>query len=175
MGQTQQRTHNSDHHLVVYPLPPQLPTSPYLDQLYAPMAALGVDVRRGRPRHALPALLLGRGPRILHLHFFDELTQRHGQIATAARSLLFLARLAALRRRGVRLVWTAHNLEPHELHHPAWGFLVYRTVARWAETVIAHSQAARELLDARYGPLSRCDVVPHGSYIGLHGPQRDRA
>ena len=49
----------------VYPLPPQLPTSPYLDQLYAPMAALGVDVRRGRPRYDLPALLLGRGSRIL--------------------------------------------------------------------------------------------------------------
>src|SRR4051794_29999442 len=85
----------------VYPLPPQLPTSPYLDQLYAPMSALGVDVVRVRPRYALPALLLGRGPRILHLHFFDELTQRRGQVATAARSLLFLALLAILRWRGV--------------------------------------------------------------------------
>ena len=159
----------------VYPLPPQLPTSPYLDQLYAPMAELGVDVRRGRPRYELPALLLGRGPRILHLHFFDELTQRPSRTATAARSLLFLALLALLRRRGVGLVWTAHNLEPHELHHPAWGSLVYRLVARWSDAVIAHSQAARELLEARYGSLPRCVMIPHGSYIGLYGPPRDRA
>ena len=60
----------------------------------------GIAVRRDRPRYALPALLLGRGPRILHLHFFDELTQRHGRIATALRSLLFLALLEALRLRG---------------------------------------------------------------------------
>jgi len=88
--------------MVVYPLPPQLPTNPYLDDLYAPMAALGVAVRRGRPRYELPRLLLGRGPRILHLHFFDELTQRPGTGATAPRSLLFLALLLALRLPFVR-------------------------------------------------------------------------
>jgi beta-1,4-mannosyltransferase len=98
--------------ITVYPLPPQLLTSPYLDQLYAPMAHLGVAVRRGRPRYELPALLLGRGRRILHLHFFDELTQRPSWWHTAARSLLFLALLALLRLRSTRLVWTAHNLQP---------------------------------------------------------------
>jgi beta-1,4-mannosyltransferase len=163
-------------HLVrVYPLPPQLPTSPYLDQLYAPMADLGVTVRRLRPRYAIPELLLGRGSRILHLHFFDELTQRPSGIATATLSLLFLALLAVLRLRGVRLVWTAHNLQPHESYHPFWGFLVYRFVARWSAVVIAHSQAARGLLDARYGPLPHAAVIPHGSYIGLYGAQRDQA
>jgi glycosyltransferase involved in cell wall biosynthesis len=180
MDNTQHATRNaqlasSAHPLIVYSLPPQLLTSPYLDQLYAPMAALGVDVRRGRPRYDLPALLLGRGPRILHLHFFDELTQRPSRGATAARSLAFLALLAALRLRGIGLVWTAHNLEPHELHHPAWGFLVYRLAARWSDALIAHSQAAREQLEARYGPLPRCVVIPHGSYVGLYGPPRDRA
>jgi beta-1,4-mannosyltransferase len=161
--------------MVVYSLPPQLPTSPYLDQLYAPMRALGVDVRRSRPRYAVPALLLGRGPRILHVHFFDELTQRRGRVATAVRSLLFLALLALLRLRGVHLVWTAHNLQPHELHHPRWGFLVYRTVARWADAIIAHSQAARAQLEQHYGALPQSIVIPHGSYIGLYGPPRDRA
>ena len=159
----------------VYSLPPQLLTSPYLDQLYAPMSAWGLDIRRTRPRRGLPALLLGRGPRVLHLHFFDELTQRNSQLATAARSLLFLGLLLALRLRGVRLVWTAHNLEPHELYHPWWGFLVYRMVARWADAIIAHSQAARTMLEARYGPLPRCDVIPHGNYVDLYGPPRDQA
>jgi beta-1,4-mannosyltransferase len=139
------------------------------------MRAQGVDVLRSRPRYAVPALLLGRGPRILHLHFFDELTQRRSPAATAARSLLFLALLALLRWRGVRLVWTAHNLQPHELHHPLWGFLVYRLVARWSAAIIAHSQAARALLEQRYGALPQCVVIPHGSYVGLAGAPRDRA
>jgi beta-1,4-mannosyltransferase len=139
------------------------------------MHVQGVDVLRSRPRYALPALLLGYGPRILHLHFFDELTQRPSQAATAVRSLLFLALLLLLRWRGVRLVWTAHNLEPHELHHPLWGFLVYRLVARWSAAIIAHSHAARELLEQRYGALPQCVVIPHGSYIDLGGAPRERA
>jgi glycosyltransferase involved in cell wall biosynthesis len=139
------------------------------------MAAPDIQVRRVRPRYAVPELLLGRGPRILHLHFFDELTQRPSKPQTAVRSLLFLLLLALLRMRGVRLIWTAHNLEPHELYHPAWGFLVYRLVARWSAAIIAHSCAARELLEARYGALPNCQVIPIGNYIGLYGPQAGRA
>jgi glycosyltransferase involved in cell wall biosynthesis len=139
------------------------------------MAALGVRVRRGRPRYELLRLLLGRGPRILHLHFFDELTQRHSTLRTAARSLGFLALLAALRLRGARIVWTAHNPRPHEAYRPLWGFLVYRTVARWSDAIIAHSRAARDTLEAIYGPLPRAMVIPHGSYVGLYGPPRERA
>lgn len=139
------------------------------------MAQLGIAVLRGRPRHELPRLLLGHGPRILHLHFFDELTQRRGARATAARSLGFLALLAALRARGVRIVWTAHNLRPHETFHPLWGLLVYRAVARWSAAIVAHSWAALDALEATYGLLPRARVIPHGSYVGLYGPPRDRA
>jgi glycosyltransferase involved in cell wall biosynthesis len=139
------------------------------------MAEHGIAVRRGRPRYELPALLLGGGPRILHLHFFDELTQRPGYWQTAARSLLFLALLRLLRLRGARLIWTAHNLQPHETYHAGWGYLVYRYVARWSDTVIAHSHAARAALEAHYGGLPNCMVIPHGSYIGLYGPPRDPA
>ncbi|HWQ13420.1 MAG TPA: glycosyltransferase family 4 protein [Roseiflexaceae bacterium] len=161
--------------MVVYPLPPQLSPNPYLDQLYGPLEGLGVMVWRTRPRYALPALLAGRGERLLHLHFFDELTQQPGRWATAARTLLFVALLAALRGRGVRLVWTAHNLEPHELRHPAWAFLAYRYVVRQADAVIAHSASALEQLRARYGSPRRAAIIPHGSYVGLYGPPRPRA
>ena len=153
--------------LTIYPLPPQLPTNPYLDQLYGAMAASDVQVRRIRPRYAVPELLLGRGPRILHLHFFDELTQRPSERQTATRSLLFLALLALLRLRGVRLIWTAHNLEPHELYHPTWGFLVYRLVARWADAIIAHSRAALGLPAAGPVLLNIGALRPYKNIEGL--------
>lgn len=161
--------------LAVYPLPPQLPANPYLDMLYAPMGALGIQVRRGRPRAELPRLAFGRGPRILHLHFFDELTQRPSRGATALRSLGFVSLLSLLRLRGVRLVWTAHNLQPHEAHQPTWAWLLYRTVARQSAAIIAHSQAARAQLERRYGPLPQARVIAHGNYIGCYGPPRERA
>lgn len=161
--------------LVVYPLPPVLLNNPYLDQLYAPMSDSGVVVRRGRPRVELLRLLFGGGPRILHLHFFDELTQRPSKLSTALRSMSFVLLLVLLKWRGVRLVWTAHNLAPHETYHPFWSFVVYRIVARWSSVVIAHSSAARDMLESRYGMLPQAVVIPHGSYIGLYGPPRDRA
>ncbi|GAB4196575.1 MAG: hypothetical protein OHK0022_14230 [Roseiflexaceae bacterium] len=160
--------------ITVYPLPPRLETNPYLELLYAPMADLGVEVRRPRARAALAELLRGGAGHILHLHFFDELTQRPALAQTVARSLGFLGMLAALRRRGVRLVWTAHNQAPHELRHPHWAFVVYRTVARWSTAIIAHSNAARAALEDRYGALPHCTVIPHGNYIGRYGPLRER-
>ena len=64
-------------------------------------------MRRGRPRYEFARLLLGRGARILHLHFFDELTQRRGAFQTLLRSLLFLAVLAAVT--GVLLARPRHT------------------------------------------------------------------
>jgi glycosyltransferase involved in cell wall biosynthesis len=160
--------------LIVYPLPPVLPGNPYLDLLYQPIAALGIHIRRDRPRHALPALLARRGPRIVHVHFFDELTQRPSAWATAARSMSFLALLRALRAAGIRLVWTAHNIEPHERFHAGWSDRVYRAVARASDVTITHSEAARAQIQARYAPR-RTVVVPLGHYVGVYGPARDRA
>lgn len=163
--------------ITVYPLPAHLPTNPIFDRLYEPLAEQANDlrIRRLRPRYALPALLFGRGSRILHLHFFDELTQRPSQLATALRSLGFLIVLLTLKLRGVRLVWTAHNLEPHELFFPFWGFVTYRCVARWSDAIIAHSESARQALEARYGPLPHCRVIPLGNYVGQYGPIRNQA
>jgi beta-1,4-mannosyltransferase len=161
--------------VIIYPLPPRLLTNPYLDLLYAPMRESDIDVRRARPRQAVPALLAGRGNRVLHLHFFDELTQRRGALETEARSLALVTLLAALRVRGVRLVWTAHNLVPHELHHPRWAFLTYRYVARSADAVIAHGEAALALVRERYGPLRRAEAIPLGSFAGVYGPPANRA
>jgi glycosyltransferase involved in cell wall biosynthesis len=55
------------------------------------------------------------------------------------------------------------------------GYLLTRCVARCCDAVIAHPQAARRALEASYGPLPNCTVIAHGSYIGLYGPQLDRA
>lgn len=162
--------------ITVYPIPANLPTNPIFDRLYKPLAKQANDltIKRLRPRYALPALLFGRGTRILHLHFFDELTQRPSQISSVIRSIALLIVLFILKLRGVRLVWTAHNLEPHELFFPFWGFLTYRCVARWSDAIIAHSESARQELEARYGPLPHCRVIPLGNYVGQYGPIRNQ-
>ncbi len=161
--------------ITVYPIPHQLLTSPYLDQLYAPMAnAPGLTIRRIGFRSTLQELLLQRSARIAHWHFFDELTQVPAAWQTAARTIAFMGLLRTLRLRGVQQIWTAHNIEPHELRHPAWANRAYIAMLRTANAVIAHSQAAADLLRRRYAVQAAIHVIPHGSYVGLHGPRRDR-
>lgn len=161
--------------ITIYPIPHQLATSPYLDQLYAPLARRAdLQVRRAGFRPAVAALLRGPDTRIAHWHFFDELTQRPSRLATAARTLGFVGLIRLMRARGAGLVWTAHNIEPHELRHPCWATRAYEAMFGQAHAVIAHSAAAADLLRSRYGDRAPIAVIPHGSYVGLHGPRRDK-
>ncbi len=157
----------------VVPLPPHLPHHPLMDMLYTPMAALGVEVRRERPRVAIPALLGGTGARVLHLHFFDEIVQRPSRAASLLRTLGLLGMLAGLRARGVVLIWTAHNMIPHETYHPCLAARSYAAVAKLSHATIAHGEAARALVIQRYAPR-RCVAIPLGNYIGAYGPPADR-
>ena len=162
--------------ITVYPIPHQLLTSPYLDQLYGPLAQYtDLAVRRVGFRSTVVALLRsGAGARIAHWHFFDELTQRPSHLATAARTLAFVALIRRLRAQGVGVGWTAHNLEPHELRHAQWARRAYEAMLTGAHAVIAHSAAAAGLLRARYGGCAPITVIPHGAYVGLYGPRRDK-
>jgi glycosyltransferase involved in cell wall biosynthesis len=161
---------------LVYPIPRQLATNPYLDQLYAPFAAWPEWTLRRIPfTSAVRELLTRREPRIVHWHFFDELTQQPGALATAGRTLAFLALLRATRLSGARIVWTAHNLEPHELRHARWAERAYQAMFRQSDAVIAHSQSAATLLSERYRVRKNIHIIPLGSGVGLYGPRRERA
>ncbi|KPL90519.1 glycosyltransferase family 4 protein [Herpetosiphon geysericola] len=160
----------------IYPIPRVLTTNPYLDLLYAPFTAWPeLRIVRQPFAQSLRAGLLQRDQRVLHWHFFDELTQRPRQSATALRSISFIALLRLLHVRGAKLVWTAHNVEPHELRHPAWATRCYRAMAQAAGQIIVHSQAAAQLIDQRYQVATKTTVIAHGSYIGVYGERLEQA
>ena len=164
----------------VYPIPPVLIDNPYLDLLYTPMAGWPeVEVRRTRPlRRSLLALLTTPAPHpstIVHLHFFDEICQRPSRAETAIRTAAFIALLRLLRRRGVRLVWSAHNLMPHEPYHPDLAERLYRQVVALSHAVIAFSSPVADDLVARYGQPRHLAVIPHGHTIGQRGPKPAQA
>ncbi|MER3544893.1 MAG: hypothetical protein C4311_09935 [Chloroflexota bacterium] len=165
----------------VYPIPPVLRDNPYLDLLYTPMAGRPeVEVRRTRPlRRSLLALLTTPAPHlpstVVHLHFFDEICQRPSRAETAIRTAAFIALLRLLRRRGVRLVWSAHNLMPHEPYHPDLAERLYRRIVALSHAVIAFSPPVADDLAARYGQPRHLAIIPHGHYIGQRGPKPAQA
>jgi glycosyltransferase involved in cell wall biosynthesis len=106
------------------------------------------------------------GLRIVHLHWLFGLGLTGASRLPGLRrvaQLWFRVVLAAIRLSGLRLVWTAHNVLPHEpIFHD--DLAARRELVRAADLVIVHSPAAeRELVGALGRPRATA-VVPHGPY-----------
>jgi hypothetical protein len=97
---------------------------------------------------------------LLHMHWpewvgFDDLA-RHERI------------LDGLRDHGTPIVWTAHNLTPHEKRPEVYD-PIYAAWARDAAAVIHHSEYGRARMLERYefSPECRHEVIRHGHFGGL--------
>jgi len=136
----------------------------YDRSLYRPMLEHGVVGRRspvgweGRASDRLSDIDL------LHLHWpewvaFDDL-DAHRAIITE------------LADHDVAVVWTAHNLTPHEKRAETYD-PIYAAWAAAADAVIHHSAWGQQRMRDRYafGTHTRHEVIPHGHY----GAMWDRA
>ena len=133
---------------------PRDPT-PYQGLLYGEMQRLGVQVRYLgglTPSHTLNLLLLpletaaGRigGARLIHLHWVFGFTlpgARRFPLLRRMAQLWFATWLWVCRVMGMRLVWTAHNVLPHE---PVFAddIAARRALVRSCDLVLAHSPSA---------------------------------
>lgn len=153
---------------------PRDPT-PYLELLYQALRRRGDQVRyagtltRSRSLNLLLlplelAAMRMRGYRVFHIHwtwyFKFPVPLAHRQVKHISR-LWFTAVLHIARMLGFAVVWTAHNVLPHD---PVFDDDVKarRTLVGCCDLVIAHSAQTVEDL-ARLGAWPRASVViPHG-------------
>ena len=140
-------------------------SNPYTWLLYSHLAPLGV-----RTEDFSPARALSGGYDILHVHWPDKALNALRLPMRAAGALTALASLDAARRRGARVVWTAHNAEPHESRHAGlerrfWSALVHRV-----DGVIHLSDAGRRMVEARFPALATrpSTVVTPGHFRGSY-------
>lgn len=113
-------------------------------------------------------------PELIHLHWLPNVGQTPRRIS---QWVAFERRISFLRRRGVPLVWTAHNLVPHESRTPILDLWLTRRVVKMADGIICHSVAARDEILERLQPddVSKLKVIPHGNYIGCYPDDRAEA
>jgi beta-1,4-mannosyltransferase len=163
--------------LRVAPLPGRVREAPYLRLLHQALARRGIETLELPSARAAVA----SRPDVLHLHWLEYLARAEsgGPLAwlrAHLRGLALMRALHALRRRGTRIVWTVHNLRPHEPRHPRLERLLARFVLRRADRVIAHSRFAARRVAELYGDgADRVEVIPHGHFIGFYPPpQRSR-
>ena len=142
--------------------------NPYQDELAMGLEAENIDVVKEKNLASLfKCLFIPRNlPDILHLHWLPMVGLRP---LNFIRSLLFIFRLLILKMCGLKLIWTAHNLIPHETRHPKADKIFRSIIGKIVHKVIAHGETAREQLVSKLGICStKIAIVPHGSYIGVY-------
>ena len=158
----------------VVQLPPHFhqETGSYIGLLTAALQDHGVDVRNDT---YLSAAAQRPGETdVVHLHWLEYIVGLDsGRTSSLARIGVRVARFLRymwhLRRAKVGIVWTAHNLGPHEPRHPRIERLLNVVTLAMADTVIVHSAYARDRLVATHRLAARkTAVIPHGNYAGVY-------
>jgi beta-1,4-mannosyltransferase len=152
--------------------------NPYQHELARGLAAHGVEVVMARGYwHVFPflhaVLMRRRRLDVFHLHWTQPylyLPGRRRPSRLLAWRLLF--QLRVLRRLGVQIVWTVHNIAAHERADAEPELRISRRIAALSDALIVHCEAARRLaIEALAIPTDRQDrvvVVPHGHYIDAY-------
>jgi beta-1,4-mannosyltransferase len=153
--------------------PPPTTGNPYQRLLHAELERRGV---RFVDAPALKARWVRNGAGELdavHLHWLEFLYSADGRLPLRAalahkRALGLIRALRALRARETRVVWTVHNLRPHESDFPWLADATIAAAIRASDALIVHSEHARSRLFETWRPAAPIAVLPHPNYIGAY-------
>jgi glycosyltransferase involved in cell wall biosynthesis len=147
-------------------------TNPYQAMLYADLPTHGVDVVPVDIRNVLvPRDPGGRLDRyVLHLHWTAPLLQTQpGPYGADLALRRFRQRVEEFRGRGGRLVWTIHNVLPHECPNRAAEISLCRFLASRVDMIhVMDATTARIVAPLYELPTARTVVIPHASYVGVY-------
>jgi glycosyltransferase involved in cell wall biosynthesis len=149
--------------------------NPYQELLYGEMRRLGAEVTyigELTSSQTLNLLLLPletvirrtAGARLIHLHWVFIFTfpgARRFPVLRRAAYIWFLIWLRTCRMLGMRLVWTVHNVLPHEPVFPD-DLSARRALARATSLVLCHSQSTLAELASLRIMARRTAVIQHG-------------
>jgi glycosyltransferase involved in cell wall biosynthesis len=151
---------------VLLPHPPN--GNLYIRELGRAYAAAGWTPIYGAENLLEGNLLAGAlRPDLLHLHWPEEFYRWRGEGALPDRAQHFLDRLKAMRAAGVPMVWTVHNVAPHDVRDAGLDDRVYRSVIEMADLIHHHCPCSVTTLAQRYGvsPDKPAFVQAHGHYF----------
>lgn len=136
---------------------------------------LPAGYRRGLPLWRAVSSAAAR-PDILHLHWPSAYLRSQRPALRAAYCLRTLADLRLVKRAGIRVVWTVHNLVTHDTPTPRLERWFSARLARLADRLIVHSEAAQDLVIKQLGAdTAKIAVIPLGPYCDAYGALPDRA
>jgi beta-1,4-mannosyltransferase len=146
--------------------------NPYLRSLCKSLELRGVQVEDFSFGRAL-----SQHYDVLHIHWPDLHLHARSSLRAMAKHARLALLFAFMRLRKTRIVWTLHNLKPHERHVRLGELLFPIWFPRLCTHVIALSnsglESARELYPALRDKAAA--VIPHGHYRDAYGSPLPRA
>lgn len=115
--------------------------------------------------------------RIDVLHFnWPHHDYYHDDAAIMGRQMrTFVGNLALARELGYKVVWTAHNLYPHNRTHQDLDHECRLALCQLCTGIIAHCEAAAGAVRQAFGRKDRMFIIPHGNFIDVYPTLYTRA
>jgi beta-1,4-mannosyltransferase len=111
------------------------------------------------------------GPAVVaHLHWLNVVMQKASHQGEARAMLdAFVRDLALLKQAGAGLLWTVHNVLPHDARFPDLEVELRRAVVDQADLIHIMSPRTPDLVTEHFAlPLERTFHVPHPRYTGVY-------
>lgn len=146
--------------------------NPYVQLLQAEAVDRGFELA-GRPdfREALIELTSPERRGVIHVQWTSPVTEWAKNAKDARRRTdLFLDALHSAKRWGRKILWTVHNVLPHDAVYPKTAIRLHEHLAELADAIHVISPHTSELAAPAYAiPAEKVVVIPHCSYDGVYG------
>jgi glycosyltransferase involved in cell wall biosynthesis len=112
---------------------------------------------------------------VMHWHWpSHEYNDPSSRAESQRRMEEFVGELRVARSLGWRVVWTVHNLYPHDRTHHEVNVTFRRAFVEIATAIISHCDAAAEAVRREFRPAAPMFVIPHGNFIDVLPPSVGR-
>ncbi len=147
-------------------------SKPYNSLLYSSLRGLGVHVSEYKTRY-----LLHGEVDIWHIHWPESLLEIKSLASAWLSAQKYRMLLNIAHRRGIKLVWTIHDLVPHDVVYPRIEWPFWHDIIRGVDGAIALTQKGLDLARERYPRLHEVPafVIPHGHFRDVYPNTVSRA
>jgi beta-1,4-mannosyltransferase len=149
--------------------------NPYQQKLIDASAELGIEIKASNGRGFFPVLgaVKDHGPvDVLHIHWTHSFIFGDKAPFPYYHGWRFVLGLAIAKVRGIRVIWTLHNLLDHERRNRRAELFFRRRIAKLADALLVHCTYALEAASRAYRMSPReagkFRVIPHPSFIGAY-------
>ncbi len=153
-------------------LPRVIDDNPYIKQLINNLKNVGIELvfseNYSSRTFFLLTVIFPEKADIVHLQWLHPFFVRSkNQFVNLIKFVIIISELILLKLIGVKIIWTVHNIKNHENKNLILDRIYSVTVARLANAMIAHCQAAKEEIIKEFSVKNtdKIFVVPHGNYI----------